>query len=376
MRRLQRPSFLMRLAETWFHRPSAPTRAVLELTRRCNLRCTMCHTWELEPHHELSIPEVRHILGQMPHLTWLDLTGGELFLRKDAVELIEAVCEVPSLAVLHFPTNGWFTARIVEACERVRVLRPDIDLLITVSIDGPPALHDQIRGREGCFERAIETFVRLRSMDSLHVYVGTTITPGNADAIDALEATLQERIADFHADEWHWNWMQISEHFFHNGHLAQATRPAPGALVRRHIRRRGMPHNLVDAMELAFLVNLDFYQRGEPTGIVCQALRSTAFISPEGDLYPCHVYDRKLGNLRDRPLGEIWRSPEVLEARRDIEKLACGGCFTPCEAYPALAGAPVSTAVQTGRRALRLLFARDEHARRSEPAMVQPERGK
>ena len=360
MQRLQRPGFLARLAETWFHRPSAPTRVVLDVTRRCNLRCTMCHTWKIDPQHELSVAEVRRILAQMPRLNWLDVTGGELFLRKDALELLEAVCQVPSLGVLHFPTNGWFTARIVEAVERVRVLRPDLDLLITVSIDGPPALHDQIRGREGSFERALDTFQRLRAVDAVRTYVGTTITPDNADAIDDLEAELKRRLPDFRADEWHWNWMQISEHFFRNTHRAEGPRPATGTLVRRHVQRRGLPHNLVDAMELAFLVNLEFYQRGEPTGIVCQALRSTAFISPEGDLYPCHVYDRPLGNLLERPLDEVWSSKAVLTARRDIEKLACGGCFTPCEAYPALAGAPVAAALQTGRRALRLLY---EHAR-------------
>jgi radical SAM protein with 4Fe4S-binding SPASM domain len=122
------------------------------------------------------------------------------------------------------------------------------------------------------------------------------------------------------------------------------------------MRRRGLPRNLVDLMEMIFLINLEFYRRGEATGIVCQSLRSTAFISPEGNLYPCHVYDRPLGNLRERSLAEVWKSPDVLTAREDIRKLACGGCFTPCEAYPALAGAPVSTLLQTGRRSLRLLY--------------------
>jgi len=354
MQRLRSLAFIARLTETWWHRPAAPTRVVMELTRRCNLRCAMCHTWELTPGHELSIAEIRRILGQMPHLNWLDVTGGELFLRQDAVEVLEAVCEMPSLGVLHFPTNGWFTERVVTAATRIRARRPDLDLLITVSIDGPPALHDRIRGRSGCFERAIDTFLRLRGLEGVHTYVGTTITRDNADAIDDLQAELQRRIEGFRADEWHWNWLQISEHFFKNAHLAQE-RPAAGNLVRRQIRRRGVPRNPVDAMELAFLVNLEFHRRGEPTGIVCQALRSTAFISPEGDLYPCHVYDRPLGNLRERSLDELWSSPEVLAARRDIEKLACGGCFTPCEAYPALAGAPVAAVTQTGRRGLRLV---------------------
>jgi radical SAM protein with 4Fe4S-binding SPASM domain len=368
MRRLQRPGFLMRLAETWFHRPAAPTRVVLDVTRRCNLRCTMCHTWSAEAGHELTPAELRDILAQMPRLNWLDLTGGELFLRRDALALIEAACAVPSLGVLHFPTNGWFTTRIVEAAQRVTALRPDLDLLITVSIDGPPALHDRIRGREGSFAHALDTFLRLRALPGLRAYIGTTITPDNADAVDTLEGELRARIPDLGGDEWHWNWLQISEHFFHNQHLARGRTPAPGALVRRHIRRRGVPRNLVAAMELAFLINLDFYRRGEPTGIVCQSLRSTAFISPEGDLYPCHVYDRPLGNLRQRPLRDIWHAPETLQARRDIERLACGGCFTPCEAYPALAGSPAATLVQTGRRALRLLV---EGATRRPPAAVE-----
>lgn len=372
MRRLERPGFLLNLAETWFHRPSAPTRLVMDLTRRCNLRCTMCRTWETEPQHELAAAEVRSILAQMPRLNWLDLTGGELFLRSDAIELLEAVCEVPSLGVLHFPTNGWFTARVVEAAKLVRARRPDVDLLITVSIDGPPALHDRIRGRAGCFERAVETFLRLRSLESVQTYLGTTITPDNADAIDDLEAELEKRVPGFSATEWHWNWMQISQHFFGNAKLEKGPRPARGDLVRRHIRRRMRPKNLVDAMELAFLVNLEFYQRGEPTGVVCQALRSTAFVSPEGDLYPCHVYDRPLGNLREQPLAELWNSPAVRSARRDIEKLACGGCFTPCEAYPALAGAPLSTTVQTAQRATRLLLesVRDRWRLRREPTKI------
>lgn len=355
MGRLQRPGLLFRLAETWFHRPSAPTRLMVDLTRRCNLRCTMCRTWELTPEHELSIDEVRRILAQMPRLNWLDLTGGEVFLRKDALELLEAACEVPSLGVLHFPTNGWFTARIVEAAERVIALRPDVALIISISIDGPPAIHDRIRGREGSFERAIETFRQLRAIDSVQAYIGTTITSDNVDAIDDLERELNRRFPDFRSSEWHWNWMQVSQHFFQNQQLA-AARPAGGELIQRHMRRRGIPRNLVDLMEMIFLVNLDFYHRGEPTGIVCQSLRSTAFISPEGDLYPCHVYDRPLGNLRERPLDEIWNSAEVRTARRDIEKLACGGCFTPCEAYPALAGAPAATLLQTGQRSLRLLY--------------------
>lgn len=353
---------VVRLMAPWFHRPRAPTRLVMDLTRRCNLRCSMCHTWRVLPEHELTAGEVRALLAQMPALTWLDLTGGEIFLRADALELFEAVLDVtPRLKVLHFPTNGWFTRRVLEAVRRVRLRRPSLALIVTVSIDGPPAVHDRIRGRAGSFARAMETWHALRAEPGVDVYVGTTVTPENQAHLEALEHTLREAIPDFHPRLWHWNWLQISRHFFANEGLRVVAHDgagdhAAGETVRAHLRRRGIPRSAVELMELLFLVNLDAVRRGERSGIPCQAMHSAAFLSPEGVLYPCHVWDRPLGDLRIRSVDSVWNDPATLQARRDVlERLVCGGCFTPCEAYPALAGAPVQTLFQSARRGIVLV---------------------
>jgi len=359
VRALTSATLIGRLTETWFHRPATPTRVVMDLTRRCNLRCEMCHTWGVAAGHELTPAEVRAILGQMPRLCWLDVTGGEVFLRRDAVELLEAVLDAaPALQMLHFPTNGWFTARVVQAVERVRARRPDLSLIVTVSVDGPREMHDQIRGRAGSYDRALATLHALRALDGVGVYVGTTVTPTNAAHVEALGEALRAAVPGFAPAEWHWNWLQVSEHFFANAALASLPAVKSDRLVATHLARRGAPRSLVELMELVFLVNLESYLRGEPSGVTCQALRSACFISPEGDLYPCHVYDRPLGNLRERGVREIWGDPATLAARADVERLACGGCFTPCEAYPALAGAPAQAARQTLRRGLRLLVGR------------------
>ena len=335
-------------------RPTTPNRLVLDVTRRCNLRCGMCRTWEAPSGHELTPEEIGTLMDDLPRLVWLDVTGGEVFLRTDAGEVLTTIAErARALEVLHFPTNGWFTRRIVDVTRALRE-RTEMELIITVSIDGPPRVHDLGRGQSGSFERALETFLALRAIDGVDVYVGTTVTAENAAAIDELGALLEGRVPDFHPREWHWNWLQISGHFFNNATLASDVRVRPEKLVRRHLGRRGFPTGLVDMMELLFLVNLEFYQQGEPSGIGCQSLRSSAFISPEGDLYPCHIYDRPLGNVRERSIADLWQSDAVGQARGDVERLACGGCFTPCEAYPAIAGAPRQTATATARRALRL----------------------
>lgn len=357
-RGLRRGDLVARLAETWFRRPDGPTRLVFQVTRRCNLRCEMCRTWTLNGSRELALDEIAAVFSRLPKLAWLDLTGGEPFLRSDAAQILEAVMRaVPDLRVLHFPTNGWFTSRVVEACRRVVARRPDLDFIVTVSIDGPPDVHDRMRGMPGSFEKALATFRALRSMPGLRVYAGTTVTASNATSLGALRALLSEQVPGFSAREWHWNWVQISHHYFANEHLRDsAISLPPGDSIAEQAMRRGIPRSLLDAMELAFLVNLDAYRRGEPLGFSCQALRSSLFLSPEGDVYPCHVYDRPLGNVRVQPIEDIWRSAAVARARGDIDqRLACGGCFTPCEAYPALAGSPARAATATARRSLRVL---------------------
>lgn len=367
----QRIGLILRLTETWFRRPTAPTRLMFDITRRCNLRCRTCKTWQTEPAHEVTPDEIRRILAQMPGLHWLDISGGEPFLRRDADEVFAAVLDAtPALRVLHFQTNGWFPERAAAVVDLIHARRPEVEVIVTVSVDGPPDTHDAVRGREGSFARAWTTFLTLRARQDCAVYVGTTVSPFNVEQVDALGRLLERDIPGFRSAEWHWNWLQVSQHFFANGELG-ALPPLPTRdLVRHHVRRRGLPRNLVEIMELVFLINLEFYRRGEPAGVVCQALRSAAFISPEGHLYPCHVYDRPLGNVINEPVADLWRSTDVMRARSDVERLACGGCFTPCEAYPALAGAPLQTVRRTATRALRLLA---ERGRLSPTVLPHPE---
>jgi radical SAM protein with 4Fe4S-binding SPASM domain len=315
---------LATLAQTWWHRPSTPTRVVLDVTRRCNLRCAMCRTWALPRRPELDAAEIGAMLARLDQLVWLDVTGGEPFVRADIDAVFAAIVDAaPRLGVLHFQTNGWMTDRVVASTRSLRErLAAGVALIVTVSIDGPPEVHDAMRGRAGSWACAVQTACALRAIPGVEVHVGTTLTRDNARAIDAT--------------------------------------------CDRHLVARGVPHSLHAVMESIYLVNLAFVQRGEDSGIGCQALRSTMFVSPEGEVYPCHLYDRPLGNVRERDVLALWRSAEVAAARRDIEALACGGCFSACEAYPAIAGAPVATVRATTRRAWTLWRerSRGEDARR------------
>lgn len=349
----RRAALVARLAETWIHRPPSPTRAVFDLTRRCNLRCRMCRTWEVPAGHELSPGELGALVRAMPRLCWLDLTGGEPTLRADFPQVLAAIGDAGrALHMLHFQTNGWLKARAVAAARVWRRIRPEVDLVVTVSIDGLPAVHDRMRGRTGAYARAIETLRALRDISGVDVHVGTTLTTDNVDTVEVLGEQLARDVAGFDVQRWHVNVAHASEHFFANTAGFASLRVDAADVVHRHRVRRGLPRDLVALMEQIYLVNLAAVQAGASSGIRCQALRSTVFVSPEGDVYPCHLYDRPLGNVRVEAFADIWASAAVAQARRDVEALRCGGCFSACEAYPALAGAPLRAIGLTLRRLL------------------------
>ena len=79
------------------------------------------------------------------------------------------------------------------------------------------------------------------------------------------------------------------------------------------------------------------------TSIRCAALLSTVYLSEKGEVYPCTIWDRPLGNVRTTgfalmPIIEAARRNGV---RKAIAEQKCPNCWSPCEAYSAIAASPV-----------------------------------
>jgi MoaA/NifB/PqqE/SkfB family radical SAM enzyme len=83
--------------------------------------------------------------------------GGEPFLMPGIVELLEHIAGAGIFASID--TNG---TRLPEfADEIVRIKR----LHVTVSVDGPRAIHDRVRGVEGCFRQVVAGVAALREAE-------------------------------------------------------------------------------------------------------------------------------------------------------------------------------------------------------------------
>ena len=134
--------------------PALPYKVTFVATYHCNFRCEMCNIWQKKSVNEMTPDEVGLFFERWSQFRWVHLTGGELFMRRDLDDLVAAIQKnCRSLFLLNFPTTGWFGDKTVSLVERT-LARGVGRLMVTISIDGPKALHEEMRGLPGSFDRA------------------------------------------------------------------------------------------------------------------------------------------------------------------------------------------------------------------------------
>jgi len=319
-----------------------PMKLTFCITYWCNYRCETCNIWKMKPTDELSLDEIQRFFRKSNRFNWVDLTGGEVTLRKDFVGVAEAVLgNCKDLLMLHFPTNGYLSDQIVDNTRRIMKLKPD-KLIITVSCDGDEAMNDDIRGVEGGYKRQIETFRRLREIPGVEAVLGMTLSQKNVDHFPAAFAAAKEQIPDLRYADYHVNIIHEGA-YLHNeeNHLrAKVETDALADATEDYARLRGFGVSPVNYLERTYLENVRKYLDSGKTPMRCHALRSSCFIDSWGNVFPCTIYDRKLGSLRDVDfdLGAIWRAEETRSVQKEIWEYDCPQCWTPCEAYQSIMG--------------------------------------
>jgi MoaA/NifB/PqqE/SkfB family radical SAM enzyme len=330
------------LLATTVARPSAPVKVNLCLTYWCQYRCRTCNIWQRKPVDELTTDEVVAFVRENPHITWADLTGGEIFLRPDIETSLEAIVTGwRRLALLHFPTNGFLTDRIVRAVEGIAGRGP-ARTIITVSLDGDEALNDEIRGLKGGFRRQIETFKALRRIRGVTTVFGVTLSSSNVGRFtETFEACARE-CPGLTIEDVHLNVAQVSGHYYGNSDL-EHIRPDPDA-VRSELRvyraHKGWPRSPQQWLERSYLRHLETFLTTGRTPMPCHALRASCFIDPWGVVYPCITYARPVGRLRDTGmrLEPLWNAAGTVGLQQEIWQGQCPQCWTACEAYQSILG--------------------------------------
>src|SRR5215831_4741382 len=113
---------------------------------QCNCRCVMCDIWRIRQAQQISPAELEQQLGSLRALNvrWVVFSGGEPQLNEKWSCLAQLFRSVGSRVTL-------LTAGLLLK-PQARAVADSVDDVI-VSLDGPPAIHDQIRRVPGAFEQ-------------------------------------------------------------------------------------------------------------------------------------------------------------------------------------------------------------------------------
>lgn len=347
-----------------------PSGIVYEATMRCNLHCEFCYVGNLlniegEWREELPLEVLRRAFPESDGLT-VSLTGGEIFMRKDILAVMDVFRE-KGYACGYLTTNGTIIDEH-RAEALARLARDGFLKHISISIDGPEALHDRARGQVGTFERTSAGLRRLQAASKrlgapLRVSINTTVAQESLATLDQMVEVADELGVDAIGlnhlmfttpDEVDETLRLIGE--TDRNLISTFVTPHPGITpdqVRRQVaaleakcRAKGV---LFDFRPKVYPQLIDsYYTPGAHLGGRCLYPFLHARVSFSGKVYFCPFIRVQVGDLAHQTLEEIWNSDRYVDLR---SRLLNEGLFPVCRrcckvelsAEPAMQPQPVVT---------------------------------
>lgn len=342
------------------------------VTSRCNLRCSHCfYLDELNKHDEMSLEEIEKVARSVSPLSFVRMTGGEPFLRKDLPEIISVFRRYAGTKRMGIITNGTRPEWVQKTVHRIFELSPDVTVDVGVSVDGLQHVHDELRGLKGSFQRAKDTVAELvkaqKTCSQLHTSTVTTVTGKNEPQLDELYDELSS-----------WGVNRLSVNHVRGKVHDQSLLEVPYSRYQDFARRCEAYHQ---SNEFGFKASvqraknrltrqaIEDVVHGNDSDIHCLAGSAIGVLYSDGNVSLCEMLEGDLpstnghspahallGNVRDvnHDFYRIWHSENTQRCREWIRETNCScshECFLTAsiifgkQNYPALAKEWVKQAV-------------------------------
>ncbi len=167
---------------------------IVHVTTACNFRCEHCFVDFESEKRDLKLPYFQKLGAQSPPLMWLDIGGGEPFLRKDLADIVLSF----DSQIVHIPTNGSLIPQMLEQVKRIQS-QSDREIIIGLSLDGLEKQHNLIRKEQDSWNQVWDAYSALRKLGGVSIKVCTVINNKNIHDIIPLMEEVQKRGVDFHS---------------------------------------------------------------------------------------------------------------------------------------------------------------------------------
>jgi radical SAM protein with 4Fe4S-binding SPASM domain len=287
-----------------------PTDISVITTYRCQMRCKMCDIWQNPTRKEKEITPKD--LEKLPSFKFVNITGGEPFVRKDLEEIVEVMFKKSKRVVIS--TSGWHTDRIIKLAEKF----PNIG--IRVSIEGLSIKNDELRGRKGGFDRGLRILLTLKEMGVKDIGFGQTISNNNSDDVVPLYELSKNLGMEFATAAFH------NSFYFHKDDNIITNKNAVIKNINELIKRLLKENKPKSWYRAFFNLGLINYIQGNPRMLPCEAGTVNFFLEPNGDVYPCNGLEERywkesMGNLHDfERFEDLWFSTQAQQVRNKVRK--------------------------------------------------------
>lgn len=313
-----------------FGRPSKlPLNLTINVTYHCPSRCRTCNIWKKEA-QEFTLDEWDRTFASFRQpVYWLIMSGGEPFARPDLPELAASAYKHLRPKVINIPTNGFLTAIIPGAVEKILENCPKSQIVINFSLDGLEEKHDRIRNLEGSFTRLMESYAALKKIKNPRLTIGihSVISKLNFQDFPEIYRFVSDQLKpDSYITEIAEKRVELD-----NQELDVFPDEQEYARTIDFLLDKLKTNQTKGLSRITRALRIEYYRlvkkvlRQRTQVIPCYAGIASAQISADGEVWPCCVRADKMGSLRDNAYDfrKIWSSAQARRIRRSIKDKEC-----------------------------------------------------
>ena len=332
-----------------------PHHIVLGVNNFCNLRCRMCDVGtgnsetnfgaNLTGAKARSMPwEIFQRVADDAHKNWPKAHLGFVYTEPLAWPLIGKA--------LHYAKRlGQWTSITTNGLLLTRWAKEISDAhcgAVLVSLDGPEAIHDRIRRKEGSFSRAIEGIEALAALPNpptIGVYC--TISEYNTGAlVEFLESIRSLPIQE--VGILHNNFVTAAQAESHNGQFGGELRATCSNIFETDPARIDLEQLSEELIAISATSSYKFKVRISPNlisrtdlsvyyrqpevsfGRACRDAFNTLMVDSDGEIIPVHgrCYRFPIANIRDGGLSQTWNHKKISRLRKLLSEQ--GGLLPAC----------------------------------------------
>jgi len=315
-------------------RRSMPLQLVLFVTSRCNMRCDHCFYLDEindSSRTELSVEQIETLAKELGGLHWVALSGGEPYLRKDLVEIIQAFYTHSRPNIISHVTNGYYPDRISTMTEQMGASCSKSKVLTIFSLDGLEKTHEEIRHSPGSFARVKESIQSVKKHQSQYpnLETGVVITAQDSNRkdliplIEYIESNLKPEGIYINLQRDHTQPSNVLVDPITLSHYQEAVTFYEKIQAKKKFGKRKLLDLLLDGKNkiqkrtIAKIAKENTYQ------LPCLAGKVSVVVDELGNVYACELLKDSIGNLKQQSFRDIWFGERALRLSDSIIKDKC-----------------------------------------------------